>query len=296
MEENCKYVSSRGILKSCDMYSLTPVSSIPNLINYNENMFASKNNGVVYICNSAIREFCNYYRIMKCKIILVSGDSDTTVPYDIFSSEKEFFDFIESDNIIHWFSQNCVIKHPKISQIPIGLDYHTLANQDYKWGAKQLPINQEETLVNIKNNAQPFWNRNLQCYSNFHFNFYKFGQDRIDAISKIPHNLIYYENVEVPRVESWKKQSTFAFVVSPHGNGLDCHRTWEALVLGCIAIVKKSALDTLYEGLPVLIVNDWSDITVELLRSTVDDYKTRTFNYDKLTLDYWLKIIKRKMI
>jgi len=296
MEENCKYVSSRGILKSCDMHSLTPVSSIPNLINYNKNVFESENNCIIYICNSAIREFCNYYRNTKCKIILVSGDSDTTLPYDIFSSEKEFFDFIESDNIIHWFSQNCVIKHPKISQIPIGLDYHTLANQDYKWGPMQSPIKQEETLINIKNNAQPFWNRNVKCYSNFHFNFYKFGQDRIDAINKIPPNLIYYENFEVPRVESWKKQSTFAFVVSPHGNGLDCHRTWEALALGCIAIVKKSALDLLYDELPVLIVNDWSDITTDLLYSTVNNYKNKIFNYNKLTLEYWLKIIKCKMI
>jgi len=296
MEENCKYVSSRGILKSCDMYSLTPVSSIPKLINYNKNVFELNNNSVVYICNSAIREFSNYYHNMKCKIIIVSGDSDTTVPYDIFSNETEFLDFIGSDNIIHWYSQNCVVNHPKISQIPIGLDYHTLSNQDYKWGPKQLPINQEEALVNIKNNAQPFWNRNMMCYSNFHFNFCKFGQDRIDAISKIPRELIYYEDVEVPRLESWKKQANFTFVVSPHGNGLDCHRTWEALVLGCIVIVKKSALDPLYDGFPVLIVNDWSDITRELLYSTVEKYKGMIFNYDKLTLEYWLNLIKCKMI
>jgi hypothetical protein len=32
----------------------------------------------------------------------------------------------------------------------------------------------------------------------------------------------------------------YAFVASPYGGGPDCHRTWEALILGCIPIVKSS--------------------------------------------------------
>ena len=33
-EHNNIYVSSRGLLKSCDYYSITPKSSIKQLINY----------------------------------------------------------------------------------------------------------------------------------------------------------------------------------------------------------------------------------------------------------------------
>jgi hypothetical protein len=58
---------------------------------------------------------------------------------------------------------------------------------------------------------------------------------------------------------SFTNQIKYAFVISPHGNGLDCHRTWEALCLGCIVIVKKSPIDTLYTDLPVLIIDNWSD-------------------------------------
>ena len=36
MENNNTYVSSRGILKSCNYFSLTPHSSIRQLINYPE--------------------------------------------------------------------------------------------------------------------------------------------------------------------------------------------------------------------------------------------------------------------
>ena len=53
----------------------------------------------------------------------------------------------------------------------------------------------------------------------------------------------------------------YRFIISPHGNGLDCHRTWEALALGCYPIIKSSPLDCMFEGLPVIIVNNWNEVT-----------------------------------
>lgn len=55
--------------------------------------------------------------------------------------------------------------------------------------------------------------------------------DRIDAIKLINKNLVYYESEPLKRIFSWKKQTAFAFVISSHGGGFDCHRTWEALLL-----------------------------------------------------------------
>jgi hypothetical protein len=47
-------------------------------------------------------------------------------------------------------------------------------------------------------------------------------------------------------------------VLSARGNGLDCHRTWELLLLGSIVITRTSPLDPLFEDLPVAIVKDWT--------------------------------------
>jgi hypothetical protein len=56
--------------------------------------------------------------------------------------------------------------------------------------------------------------------------------------------------------------------------------------------VKTSVLDRLYEDLPVLIVEEWSDVTNELLAYTIEEFKEKheanEFNYDKLTLKYWV--------
>ena len=50
------------------------------------------------------------------------------------------------------------------------------------------------------------------------------------------------------------------FVISPPGNGLDCHRTWEAIYLGCVPVVLRSSLSEEFTtNLPILAVDHWSD-------------------------------------
>jgi hypothetical protein len=296
MENECKYVCSRGILKSCDIFSARPISSIKQLIEYDfSKCMRGQNDNVpqtVYICSSALWHFVNVLLpVFPYKIVLVTGDCDETCWTDLFANYEAFVKFIENDKIIHWFSQNCIVDHKKITRIPIGLDYHTMSNGPTKWGPKLNPIEQETILNNIQ--RVPFWERTYKCYSNFHFfTTTKYGYDRVDAIKEIPSKLVYYEPTHVIRETSWTNQSKYAFVISPHGGGFDCHRLWEALALGCIAIVKTSGIDRLYDDLPVLIVKEWSDINKKMLRATMDRFKTRKFNYDKLLLSYWMNEIK----
>ena len=82
--------------------------------------------------------------------------------------------------------------------------------------------------------------------------------------------------------------SRFKFVYSPHGRGLDCYRTYEAIYLGSYPIVKTSSLDILFSDLPVLIVEKWEDITLDLLRETYDAFRaTTTFKFEKMYTKYY---------
>jgi hypothetical protein len=228
---------------------------------------------------------------MNHKIVLVTGDCDWSLPSDIFPNPADFLTFIESDKIIHWFSQNGIVDHPKFTKIPIGMDYHTMSKNDHEWGSKLSPMFQEQQITDL--NMNHFANRGIKCYSNFHFSMNtRFAQDRKDAMEAIPKMLMHYEPTKLPRHDSWKNQVKYAFGVSPHGNGLDCHRTWEILCLGSIPIVKSSNLDSLFEDLPVLIVKNWNDVSIDLLIKTVETFKNLKFNYRKLYLDYWIQMIK----
>ena len=279
-EKDNKYVSSRGILLSCDIHSPNPISSMMSF--HDVDFTKIKDGSTVYITGTAIRTFLTKIESIPNKIILVSGDCDETIPEAVLSNDS-FIKFIESDKIIHWFSQNCVGKHPKLSPIPIGLDYHSIKNTSIKY--------REDLMNKVKSESKSFHERLIQCYSNFHFAMgedRKYTYDRRDALAKIPPELLYKEPTRVSHEDTFTNQSKYAFVISPHGNGLDCHRTWEALVLGCIPIVKTSPIDSLYDDLPVLILKDWGDLTKELLEKTIHDFKSGSFNLDKLTLKYWM--------
>lgn len=50
------------------------------------------------------------------------------------------------------------------------------------------------------------------------------------------------------------------FVLSPAGNGFDCHRTWEAMYLGAIPILRRAHWPFININLPVLLVDEWEDL------------------------------------
>jgi len=291
-------VSSRGILKSCDYHSVTPISSIKYLYNYPPiQQIKNIKNPSIYVCGSAIPHFImTILPSIHFTFVLVSGDCDETIPREILSS-NDLNALLNDKRLIHWFSQNMIIDHPKITKIPIGLDYHTLTQRPL-WGPISNCKEQEKILNLIIAKSKPFWDRNVKCYANFHFSMNtKLGYDRKAAFNEIDKNLIYYEENKVSRIVTWNKQKEFSFVVCPHGGGLDCHRNWEALCLGSIPIVKTSPIDNLYKDLPVLVVKNWHDININLLKTTIENFKKKfndgEFNMAKLNLKYWTQKIQQ---
>jgi len=57
------------------------------------------------------------------------------------------------------------------------------------------------------------------------------------------------------------------YTLSPRGAGEDCHRFYEAIYLDSIPIVKRTntPFDKMYKIFPCLIINDWHEVTEELL-------------------------------
>lgn len=307
-EKDCTYVSSRGLYKSCDVYSTIFISSTDKL---NGIDFSNMKSGdILYICSKAIPTFYKkWLKLIPYPFILVSGDCDETVPLDIFPDMTNLDDFMTNPKLIHWYSQNCVDVSfnssycNKITQMPIGLDYHTMARTPFgglqlSWGISKSPKMQEIELIQIQKEYGKCWkDRICSGYANFHFFMEtKYGTDRKLAKSVLPDNCVYYEPQKITRDETWKKQIEYVFVISPPGGGYDCHRTWEALCLGCIPIMKTSPLDAMFSGLPVWIVNDWSDVNLQSMREKMNEFSEKwgadggkcVDGYDKLKLSYWI--------
>jgi hypothetical protein len=281
----CKYISILGFMNLFDSKKIYNLFS--NTPDYNK-LINGKDGDTIYIMLDKVHidNFINIVSYITYRFILILQEGDETFP-DYLLTTEEFINLMNNKYLIKCYSSNCNYinnYHEKLYILPIGLNYHNFRNS---------PIIQEQELENIKNNVVPFYDRKIMCYGSFHFNMNNRGyKHRKKALDEIPTDLIFYEPHRVDTITTWKNQSNYAFVVSPIGNGIDCFRTWEALILGCIVIVEKNQFDSLYESLPVLIVDNYGDITNSLLIDTINKFKNITFNYNKLYISYWKDIIQ----
>lgn len=287
MEHECIFISSRGLLKSCNIHNKSIGSSDTHL---EDDIYSNiKENDIVYVNNSAVKDFFeNYFNKIHCRFILVSGDSDVSMPFEGYEA------YVNQNKLLHWFSQNLTLTHPKLSHIPIGLDYHTISQENFihPWGMGCKPLAQEQMLQSIVKKS--LTDRLFACYVNFHFNEWDMNKrgDRQECLSQIDKSLCYFQPQYIDRMNTWNQMSQFVFVLCPFGGGYDTHRLWEALALGCIPIIKTSGLDPLFEDLNVFIVKSWTDVNPTNLIQYIANRKES--NDEKLTLQYWVKKIKSK--
>ena len=284
-ETACQFTSSRGLLKSCTARNKHPTSrsskidraTIEGLTPY----------GSLYLSTNAIEEFAHQYlESLKFPFTLVTGDSDRSVSFSSID-QRALTRLLESERITNWFAQNLCIRHPKVMPLPVAMDYHTLARRlNHPWGAIASPTEQEQLLLRMRNKRRRLSEKRTLCYANWHF---QLGRgDRSECLSKLDPRTVFFEPQPLQRKDSWANNANFAFSVSPSGNGLDCHRTWEAMLLGSVPIVKTSPLDGLYQGLPVCIVTDWREVSPDYLRQKLDEIQGATYDFRPLYLSYWV--------
>jgi hypothetical protein len=258
-----------------------------------------KDGDLVWVRLIALPQFLNEAlpRIVA-RFALVTGDEDWAIPSGFARSSELCAD----PRLICWFTQNFdgTDQSGKLLHLPIGVDFHTISNTR-KWGHwPATPAAQEAELEALRRSAPPNPSRLLRVHADFHFNKHKdqvWGDDRSAVQQALQGNPdVEFQTKKIRRIELWSEKTRYAFVVSPHGNGLDCHRTWESLILGNIVIVKRSSLDPLYDGLPVVIVDDWHEITGDNLRRWHAEHREafgKPEVEERLTNRYWILHMRR---
>lgn len=288
-EAACRFVSSRGIAKAC--HRLHDVRG-PRAAEIDAHRFdAWDGQSPLYCFTEALPEFsASWLPRLDRPFTLVTGADD--LPINLQTQGDHLFRLLEHPLLERWYAQNAVIRHDRLVLLPIGLDYHTLAgNHRHPWRRFETPLEQERELLGVLSAAPSPSDRRVMAYSNWHFALDR--GDRRDCLQQIDHRCVAFEPTWVSRVQSWRNNATCFFTISPLGNGLDCHRTWEALALGTVPIVRTSPLDPLYAGLPVVIVNEWSQVTPAFLADQRDAMLHQRFDYSRLLGQYWLDELRR---
>jgi hypothetical protein len=184
---------------------------------------------------------------------------------------------LDDQKLVVWFAQNIDYKHPKLKPIPIGVDsYYTNAKKD--------------ALVSHMRNISPFGGRLNKVYLNFTIqNNVKERKPALESFRGKPFAHITGFKTLTQYLTEMKQ---YKYVISPPGNGFDCHRTWEALLMGCVPIVKHSLSDPLFEDLPVILVDQWSEVTMNFLEQKSKEMERKTYNLEKIYAQYWINEVK----
>jgi hypothetical protein len=238
-----------------------------------------QNKDIIFVKTDLLNLFFNHYHPqIKTQYILITHNSDIPIPNNYTG---KYSPYLDDDKLIAWFGQNVEdYAHPKLHPIPIGL-----ANR--QWPHGNIRIFDEV----IQKNRTPHEREHL-LYMNMSIETYpKERQLIFDLFSKKS----YCYTSPIKDMFSYLCDLRDAkFTLSPRGNGLDCHKTWEALLLGSIPIIKHSTSDSLYDGLPVLLINDWSEVTEECLQQKYAEFQNTTYSRERLYAAYWINLIKEK--
>lgn len=94
----------------------------------------------------------------------------------------------------------------------------------------------------------------------------------------------------------WKGLLDHKFIISPEGNGIDCHRHYEALMAGCIPIVEDNPLiRDKYKGCPVVYTKNYMDISETKLNKLYDEMLDQTYDFSCLFLSTYTEDQQRKI-
>ena len=293
-----KFVNKYGIAYSCDFYPKKLISDI-SFIDPKDYQGISSGS-VVYVIASALKDWFQkiYPRLLKenKSIILVTGDSVRSNPLDSMNIDRDKFNQIMDEGIIyHWFCQNCDIDLEEyVTPIPVGIDYHTINRKNF-WGEFQTHYIIQDLEINYasRNRLNDFKKRKYDLFCDIHLNPSHKKERKIAYEKSKSINNAYFVDKQMRRGEYWIKMRRSKFIVSPRGVGIDCHRSWEAIALGVVPIIKSSNLSSIFEELPVLIVDSFEDLNDSLLRRYKLDKK---YDFKKLTLQYWIDLIEMKKI
>lgn len=87
------------------------------------------------------------------------------------------------------------------------------------------------------------------------------------------------------------------FTPSPEGNGIDCHRHWEALYCKCIPIVEDNELiKPKLQNLPVLYTKDYTEINDDYLNTVYNSMLNNVYDFSALFLSSYSEESQKNII
>lgn len=230
--------------------------------------YLKSNENIVYVYGHDLELFFKeaFPEINK-PIKLISHNTDYPV-------DSKFIQYLDDDKLTHWYAQNAVLDHPKLTPAPIGI-----ANKQWSHGN----LDNLLSVINANHGKENIVYKNFDIGTNINV------RRVIDQITNT--NKIFMDR-NWPQTEYLTRLSKSMFVISPPGNGIDCHRIWEALYVRTVPIVERSSAFRNFTNLPIMFIDRWEDITIDFLKTQIPLYYNKSYDLKQLKLQYWKELIR----
>ncbi len=220
------------------------------------------------------------------KQIFVTHQSDYCISEKLYDTRP--------NNISFWFAENCDIPPGKTSAIGIPNGLNNLefvvnkTSKNGKYSSSFGHICDFHQDLYMQNEKQKNWT-NL-CYMNFTPTTSPKERNEVLDLFKNKKWITYKTGTS--HLDFASDVYNHPFTLSPRGNGFDCVRTWEAIYLRSIPIIKRCNAMEHFEDLPILLIDDWSSITEDFLINKLEQFKNRKFDMSKATMSHWRDVLR----
>ncbi len=260
--------------KKLNIENYTIVSKNDRQIFYKLNKFTVQKNSTIFTNSYFIKNLFYYLKNFgsDLELTLITNQTDLLLDKNLYRLKPQC--------IKRWFSINLEHEEEGLIPMPLGLSNNyspkNLLPEDFN---NLIQMNKREKVnkmyVNFSKNTN-FKERDA-LYENF--------KEKEWVIVKNPN---------LTKAEYFEDLSRHAFALAPWGNGVDTHRIWEALYLGTIPVTKYHHTFSTAKNLPIIFVNDYSEITFNLLNQYLEEFNSKKFNYEILESKYWSNLITKE--
>jgi hypothetical protein len=241
-------------------------SKLPNTLSKDK----LKDINIVYTHTMYVKQLFDLLDLFNNKFVVISHNGDVNID-DSYEAP---------DNVIRWFSQNVNTRKDYLESIPIGLENDMWFSNISKKTKMLIKLQSPKKYKNLV-----YMNHNIATNPSKRAYPYECLRGKTWVTTERGTNGVNFEGY-IDNIYNHK------FVICPEGNGIDTHRIWETLYMGSIPIVENNINNSFYCDLPMLPIEDWSDLTEEWLNEEYHVFQRMTVNRNKLTFSYWSNKIK----
>jgi hypothetical protein len=241
------FVTGNGIAACCR-----------NVLNYDGPTLNADADNDWWFCKTDYLEYFFRELAPREPFVLFSHNSDRAV-------DERFVRELRARRLLKWFAANPAVDHPKLRALPLGIaNPHWPHGNQARLKAVQAAYRPKLRVFDVSFSLETNAVERRHCLE----------QTGLPLADRVDHRR-YLERLAEAR-----------FCIAPRGNGIDTHRTWEALYLRTIPVVTRSVLTEQHRDLPLIVLDDWSkfreiDFSVDLYERTIGHWSPNELRLDR---------------